>query len=331
VTGGEAGPVWPRAGAMSRAASVARLDPELAVFGTFEPMDLTALPIEQARVLAQARAAWMLEAPDVVPECVAAPGLPGEPDVAVRVHRPPERRAPQMAILHIHGGGMVMGSAEGSDAQCCKLAARLSALVVSVDYRLAPETSFPGALLDCVAAWMWLVDHAALHDIDPKSCVVTGDSAGGGIAAALCLYLRDAELARPAGQVLVFPMLDHRTGAGLETDDTRVGWNSRNNQFGWASLLGNQPLPEGLALGHYSPARAADLSGLPPCWIGVGALDLFLEENVAYAGRIALAGGEVNLLSVPGAPHSFQTVPSRPGRDFNRAYLAALRRFAHAG
>jgi acetyl esterase len=317
----------PAATALSRDQAIARLDPELAVYAARPSADLTRCDLEQARQDAVAYTLALLGEPPVPPDVVPVAGHAGHPNVNVRVHMPQDR-APRLAMLHIHGGGMVKGSARAYDGAVAAQAAHLGALIASVDYRLAPETPFPGPLLDCAAAWRWLVDHAASLGIGQDHCIITGDSAGGGLAAGLCLYLRDTGAIMPAGQVLVFPMLDHRTGAGIEEADTRLGWNSRNNQFGWKALLGDHPLPEGAALGHYSPALAEDLSGLPPAWIGVGGLDLFLAENIAYAARIAASGGEVTLQTFPGAPHGFQAIPSGAGKRFVAAQRAAMARFS---
>lgn len=156
-----------------------------------------------------------------------------------------------------------------------------------------------------------------------KSCVIAGDSSGGGLAAATCFYLRDTGGVMPAGQVLVYPMLDYLTGQNI-TDDQRLGWNSMNNQFGWRALLGDQALPEGDQLGHYSPAHALSFEGLPPTWIGVGSIDLFLSENIKFATSLAHVGGEVTLCTYKGAPHGFPSIPSRLANRFDADYVAAF-------
>jgi acetyl esterase len=194
-----------------------------------------------------------------------------------------------------------------------------------VEYRLAPETPHPGPMYDCVAGWNWMLEVAPSWGIAPAQCVIAGDSAGGGLAAATTFYLRDTGGIMPAGQVLVFPMLDYQTGLGEpEHNDTRLGWNAGNNQFGWRALLGDQPVPDGPARAHFSPAHARSFAGLPPTWIGVGTIDLFLDENVAFAAHIARAGGQVTLCTYKGAPHGFQTVPSRVSRQFFVDYKAAF-------
>lgn len=313
---------------MTRDEAFQRLDPELSIFSKLDPLDLASMSIEDARAFAEARYSLIATPPERVPKIVVAPGQSGQPDVELRVHMPPDGVSPRLAILQIHGGGMVMGRASNGDGACCKLASDLSAVVASVEYRLAPETPFPGPLLDCVAAWHWLHAQANILGLGPAHRVVAGDSAGGGLAAALSLWLRDHGAPMPAGQILTYPMLDYRTGAGQETDDTRPGWTAANNQFGWRALRGSGALPEGEALSHFSPALAEHVSGLPPCWIGVGGLDLFLEENIAFAARIAASGGDVTLMTYPGAPHGFPAVPSSTSRRFERDYRAALGRYA---
>jgi acetyl esterase len=309
---------------MTRDESIALLDPELASYIDRPFDDLTALPLPIARELANTSVRTVFGPVKREPEVVQVEGLQGEPAVHVRVHFPPNDQA-KSAILHIHGGGMVKGSAFAFDARICDMAERLGSVVVSVEYRLAPETPFPGPLHDCAAAWDWMVAAAPKWGLDACKCIITGDSSGGGLAAATCLYLRDTGGVMPAGQVLVFPMLDYLTGIDQNAGrDMRLGWNSGNNQFGWRALLGDQALPQGARLGHYSPAHATSFAGLPPTWIGVGSIDLFLDENVAFAAAIARAGGDVTLCTYKGAPHAFQSIPSRVARRFNRDYVAAF-------
>jgi acetyl esterase len=312
---------------LSREASIAGLHPELAMLAGFPARSLSDETLAEARAASDMLMAQLSGSVSVMPEVIEVPGHAGAPPVVVRVHRPQEAPV-RLAILHVHGGGMVLGSASSMDGILAATAAKHSAVVASVEYRLAPETPFPGPLFDCAAAWLWLNGQAEALGLTPDNLIVMGESAGGGLAAALCLYLRDTGAPQPAGQVLTYPMLDYQTGLGIETEDTRLGWTSANNQYGWGALLGDQPVPTGQGLGHYSPAHAQSLSGLPPCWIGVGGLDLFLDENIAYAAKIASLGGEVTLQTWPGAPHGFQMLPCTLTAQFNKALFNAIERFA---
>jgi acetyl esterase len=311
---------------MTRDDWIALLDPELTAYLDRPSEDLNALPLPIAREQANAALRALSGPVKRPPTVVRVPGLAGDPLVEVRVHHAPSQ-SPERVILHIHGGGMVKGSAGALDGRMVFLADLLSATIVSVDYRKAPETPFPGPLHDCVAAWNWMVAQAPIWGMPASSCIITGDSSGGGLAAATTLYLRDTGGPMPAGQVLVYPMLDYLTGAGAsEAQDQRLGWNGGNNQFGWRALLGAQPVPTGNELGHFSPAHAPNLKGLPATWIGVGTIDLFLAEDVAFAARLAGEGGDITLCTYKGAPHGFHAIDSRLSRRFYHDYRAAFAR-----
>lgn len=243
----------------------------------------------------------------VVCEARFVPGPDGAPDVRVLVYRPPgAATAPRPAFLHVHGGGYVLGSADINDGSNRSLAAELDCVVVSVDYRLAPETRFPGALEDCYAALKWLHAEAAGLGVDRGRIAIGGESAGGGHAAALAIHARDQGEIPILLQVLDSPMLDDRTGVSSEPHPYcgEFVWPPANNRYGWSALLGMEPggprTPHGA-----SPARVEDLSGLPPAFIVVGALDLFFEEDLEYARRLVRAGAPVELHVIPGAFHGF--------------------------
>ncbi|HXQ13854.1 MAG TPA: alpha/beta hydrolase [Caulobacteraceae bacterium] len=251
-------------------------------------------------------------------------GLNGAPDVRVMVYRPNAASGPRPAILHVHGGGYVLGSAEMSDAANRQLAHDLDCVIASVDYRLAPETSFPGNVEDCYAGLKWLHAAAAELGVDPARIAIKGESAGGGLAAGLGLMARDRGEVPVCFQLLVYPMIDDR-----EPDEPHawVGefiWTRQSNRFGWASILGREPGGEGVSP-YAAAARADDLSGLPPTFISVGALDLFLEEDVEYARRLARAGVAVELHVYPGAFHGYQLVgETSVGRRARRDEMEAL-------
>ena len=224
--------------------------------------------------------------------------------VRLRVYVP--ERASGAALLWIHGGGLVMGSPRMDDRLCGETAARTGAIVVSVDYRVAPKHPFPAALEDVAAGFAWLVAHAAGYAVDPLRIAVGGQSAGGGLAAALVQRLHD-EGTPVAAQWLWCPMLDDRTAADRSRDaDDHFVWNNRSNLVGWRAYLGDAfavaEVPR-----YAVPARRGDLSGLPPAWVYTSAIELFHDEDVAYAERMRHDGVEVTLDVVEGAPHGFES------------------------
>jgi len=212
------------------------------------------------------------------------------------------------ALLWLHGGGYIMGTPSMDDAESIHYASTLNIVVVSVGYRLAPEHPFPAGLDDCVAAWDWLIDSADSLGVDVNRIVVGGESGGGGLAASLCQRLLDEHSVQPVAQLLYYPMLDDRTAANTELDEIRhFFWDNKSNRFGWRSYLGHEPGATNVAQ-YAVPARREDLSGLPPTWLGVGDLDVFYEENIAYVNRLRAAGVDCIDYQVEGAPHGFQTM-----------------------
>ena len=269
--------------------------------------------------------------PDEVPELLSVPGSNGAPDVPLRIFKPRSRGASRPAIVHMHGGGYVVGSAAMLDLANSARASEQDALVVSVDYRLAPEHPFPCAIEDCYAGLRWLADNASQLGVDPARISVMGESAGGGLAAALALLARDRGGPKIAAQFLIYPMLDYRTGA---MDDPRhnatVGefiWTRARNQFGWSCLRGTAAI-EPTRLHHYSPSMAPSVSGLPRCYIATGSLDLFLEENFEYATRLVRAGVSVEFHSYAGGIHGFNLIPeARVSRGFAADLASGMSRW----
>lgn len=236
------------------------------------------------------------------------------PGTGVRVFTPTEAAAPtpatpaRAALVWMHGGGLVIGAAAADHRFCAELAERLGVVVVSVEYRLAPQHPFPVPLDDCMAAWQWVQDAASARGIDPARVAVGGESAGGGLAAALAQRLLADGGPQPIAQLLYCPMLDDRTAARRELDAVRhFAWTNRDNLVGWSSYL---PVPPGAgAVPDFAvPARRTDPTGLPPAWIGVGDIDLFHDEDLAYARALRDAGVECTIDVVPGAPHGFEAV-----------------------
>lgn len=240
--------------------------------------------------------------------------------VRVRLYRPGGGSDTGAGLLWIHGGGYVIGHAAQDDVLCRRYARELGATVVSVDYRLAPEHPYPAPLEDCYSALTWM---ARLPAVDPARVAIGGASAGGGLAAALALLARDRGEVPLAAQLLVYPMLDDRTvdREGLDSAGLRL-WNQSSNKFGWAAYLGDAD-PE-VAV----PARQTDLRGLPPAWIGVGTLDLFHDEDLAYAERLKAAGVPCEVEVVGGAFHGFDGIvpKAQVSQAFFHSQCAMLRR-----
>lgn len=246
----------------------------------------------------------------------------------VRFYERRDRRRRSGALLWIHGGGMVMGTPEQDDLWLSRVADALGVLVVSVDYRLAPEDPFPAGLDDCMAALRWLHGSAAELGVEPTRLAVGGASAGGGLAAAVALRARDEGGPPLCFQLLNYPMLDDRTV--LRDDHGGTGafvWTPRSNRFGWSAYLGGEPREDDDRV-HAAPARATDLSGLPPAWIGVGQLDLFYEEDVEYARRLTDAGVACELVDEPGMYHGADQLVRNAARmrAYQQSMIDALRR-----
>ena len=225
---------------------------------------------------------------------------------------------------------MILGSARDMGFGPSGMAAALGIPVISVEYRLAPETAFPGPQEDCLAGLAWLAEHAAEIGIDPGRIAVIGESAGGGLAAATALMARDIGGPSIAAQVLVYPMLDHRTGGDACRWNNRATgefvWTRAANRFGWEALRGDyEPADE--RKGWFSPALAGDLSGLPPTLLLTGSLDLFFDEDLDYARRLVDAGVPVELHSYAGAIHGFNVVQEAAvSQAFTRDLLGGIAR-----
>ena len=269
----------------------------------------------------------------VATRLLPTPGVPGVTLTTVRdgalralVYRPDTART-DAAVLWIHGGGFVIGSAKQDHRLCAETAAVLGITVVSAEYRLAPDHPFPAPLDDVTAVWEWMLGHAVEYGFDPGRIVIAGESAGGGLAATLVQRLHDTATVQPIAQWLFCPMLDDRTAAdrSLDAADHFV-WNNAANEFGWRSYLrrapGSADLPPYAAGG-----RRNDLTGLPTAWICVGDIELFHDEDVAYAERLRAVGVDVTLDIVPGGPHGFEnwageTAPAVALKSRARDWLA---------
>lgn len=310
------------------------LDAEyLQAFRAIPPRVLGGVPGADAIAAIRAGAAARLAGAPPLPATVevkdySAPGPAGAPDVRVRVYRRRDALTPPAAFYWIHGGGMVSGSVEASDGYCVRIADELGILVASVDYRLAPEHPYPAPLEDCYAGLLWLVCSTESLGVASSRIGIGGGSAGAGLAAGLALLARDRGEAKICYQHLVYPMLDDRnhTHSSQVVLDGRV-WNRDTNRIGWNAYLAGRAGQDGVEP-YAAPARADQLAGLPPTYICVGTLDLFMDEDIAYAQALLAAGVVTELHVYPGAFHGAPNMI--PGAALSRRWLsdelAALRR-----
>ena len=307
------------------------VDPELApALDQFPPFNFSpeTLPMMRAGLEEMAKATAGAAVAGVEREEKFVPGPKGAPDVRVLIYTPTGTKSPRPAYLHIHGGGYIMGRPEMGEPTNMALAKELGCTIVSVDYRLSPETAHPGPVEDCYAALKWLHSNAKSLGVDANRIAIGGESAGGGLSAGLALLTRDRGEIKLIFQLLIYPMLDDRTCTHSDPHPYagEYIWTPESNRFGWKSLIGAEPGGKNVSP-YASAARAEMLEGLPPAFISVGALDLFLEEDVEYARRLARAGVPTELHVYPGAFHGFNmSAPSRVSSNFNRDSMEALRK-----
>jgi acetyl esterase/lipase len=228
--------------------------------------------------------------------------VPGDPDVVIRVHRPRGIDRPLPCLYSIHGGGYVIGSFTMDDPRFDVWCPRFGCVGVSVEYRLSPETPYPGPLDDCYLGLQWVYDHHEELGVDPQQIGVAGVSAGGGLAAALALLARDRGELPLQFQLLDCPMIDDRQVTPSSRLDGLSIWSRGSNTFGWRSYLGDRYGTDQVPA-YAAPARAEDLTGLPPAYVCVGAVDGFRDEDITYAMRLNQAGVPAELHVFPGAPH----------------------------
>jgi acetyl esterase/lipase len=289
-----------------------------------EPLSLKFIDEYQAEEAAE-KIAFRKTVP-VVKKWIPVPG--GAPDVAAYlINIKPGASRP--AIIHTHGGGYVLGSAKEYVPSAQGWAAELDCFVATVEYRLAPQTRYTGSIEDNYSALRWVSRHARELGVDPARIAVMGESAGGGHAALLALTARDRGEVPVAFQALIYPMLDDRTGSSRQPpkNEGRIIWTSQDNRIGWEAFLGQKPGTPNVPAAAV-PARRKDLAGLPPAFIGVGSIDLFCDEDMRYAERLAAAGVATELSLVPGAFHGFDLLAGRTelARSFVATKMKALRR-----
>ncbi|NHO32334.1 alpha/beta hydrolase [Acetobacter fallax] len=301
----------------------------LKVLPSFDGLSDQTLAATRTAFITAIRSVPVAGHPDVMIEEHRVPGPVGAPDVPVVIYRPrgDHRNAP--ALVYIHSGGIVSGTPEVDDARCRQLVSELGLVIFSVDYRLAPEAPYPAAIEDCYAVLKWVHEQSAHLGTDRDRLVIGGDSAGGGLTACLALLARDRAEVNVLFQLLIYPMLDDRTGTTVmpSPEMGQYIWTRSANHYAWNAYLGKAPGSADVS--EYASAfRATDLKGLPPAYIGVGSLDLFLDEDLEYARRLMAAGVATEVCVIPGAYHVFDVfIPDAPlSRQFRQSYFTALKR-----
>ncbi|MFE4667504.1 alpha/beta hydrolase [Streptomyces sp. NPDC056716] len=253
------------------------------------------------------------------------PGPEGAPDITLLILRPTAAHEPVAALYHMHGGGMVIGDRRLGAAGFLPLVAEGRAVLISVEYRLAPEHPDPAPVEDCYAGLVWTARNAAGLGIDPDRLIVIGTSAGGGLAAGIALLARDRGFPRLSHQVLICPMLDDRLGThSSRMLDGEGNWDRNDNLYGWTALLGERR--GGPDVSPYAaPARAEDLSGLPRTYLDTGSVESFRDEVLGYAGRLSESGVSVDLHMWGGGFHGFDGLA--PDTALSRAAVATRDEF----
>ncbi|WP_260979659.1 MULTISPECIES: alpha/beta hydrolase [Microbacterium] len=287
-------------------------DPELApmleVISQMLPSTLTAemLPAMRAGSLpGLPTRAEILESAQLQSRDVTIPGFEGA-DIVVSVIEAKGRTGTGPGIFHTHGGGMIMGDRFTAVEAFAEWIHRYNAVVVSVEYRLAPEFPDPYPVEDCYAGLVWTAENADRLGIESERLLIAGGSAGGGLAAGVALLARDRRGPHLVGQMLMYPMLDDRDATVSTHQIDGVGvWDRGSNLLGWNSLLGERRGTDDVSI-YAAPARATDLSNLPPAFIDCGSAEVFRDEDVAYASAIWAAGGQAELHVWPGAFHAFE-------------------------
>jgi len=302
---------------------VSRVLPELRpILSLFPPLNLP----DGLAMARQSPTAPSQQSEDVHTASRHISGAAGQ-EMLVKIYEPARRNQdPLPALLWIHGGGYVLGHPDMDDGLCETYVKSANCVVVSLDYRLAPEHPYPAAIEDCYEALVWLTKNADTLNIDSSRVAIAGASAGGGLTAALSLMARDKGGPAIAFQMPLYPMIDDRntTPSSYEITDERAIWNRSCNLAGWSMYLGEQA--KGEISPYAAPARAENLAGLPPTYTCVGQLDPFRDETIDYVARLAQAGVDVEFQMYPGCFHGFDAIVpnaevSRRARD---GYIHAL-------
>jgi acetyl esterase/lipase len=301
------------------------LRPVLAALSATVPPSITPEMIEGFRALAPDPTVGGLVARlGVVHELRTIPGF-GDAELDASVFHPVEPVAEAAGILYLHGGGMIFGNRFGGVGAYLPFVASHGAVVVAVDYRLAPENPDPIPVEDCFAALTWTAAHATALGIDPARIAIAGQSAGAGLAAGVALLARQPGRPPVAGLVLVSPMLDDRNESDSAQEIDGVGvWDRTSNETGWTALLGDRRGGDHVA-DSAAPGRAQDLAGMPPAFLSVGSAEVFRDETVAFASRMWAAGGAAELHVWPGGFHGFENFA--PEAELSRTASAARDRW----
>ncbi len=304
---------------------VSRVAPELREMLTIFP------PIELPEGLEEARNAPQIPAQKSEHVRISSRIIEGadKQEMLVKLYQPAKQESRKLpAMLWIHGGGYVLGHPDSDDGLCQEFAEGAGCVVVSVDYRLAPEHPYPAPLEDCYAALVWMTNAAEELNIDLARIAIGGLSAGGGLTAALALLARDRGGPSIAFQMPLYPMIDDRnvTPSSYEITDKLAIWNRGNNLAAWRMYLGEHM--NGEISPYAAPARAKNLSGLPPTYTCIGQLDPFRSETIEYVARLAEAGVPVEFHLYPGGYHAFEFLNPETefGKRVKNEYIRAVAR-----
>lgn len=256
------------------------------------------------------------------------PGAAGE--MLVKIYESVQRTDAKLpAMLWIHGGGYVMGHPDMDDVLCEGFVQVAKCVVVSVDYRLAPEHPYPAAIDDCYAGLTWMSDEAESLGIDLDRIAIAGASGGGGLTAALALLARDKGGPALIFQMPLYPMIDDRniTASSHEITADNATWNRTNNLAAWSMYLGERN--DTSEVSQYAvPSKAESLAGLPPTYTCIGQLDLFRDETIEYVTRLAQVGVDVEFHLYPGCFHSFEMIvpQAEVSQRASKSYVDAIAR-----
>ncbi|WP_285398505.1 alpha/beta hydrolase [Lysinibacillus sp. fls2-241-R2A-57] len=284
-----------------------RINPELReTLSLFPPLDLDNVEATREGMAATAQPAAIADNISVENKVIQGPD--DNDSLRLRIYKQKEKKGDLPALLWIHGGGYVIGAPEGDDLLCQRFVNEANCIVVSVDYRLAPEHPYPAPLEDCYAALKWIADHAIDLGIDSARIGIAGASAGGGLTAALALLARDRNYPKLSFQMPLYPMIDDRnnTPSSLEITGHMI-WNHDLNQKGWEMYLNGENGSDNVSQ-YAAAARAEDLSGLPFTYTCVGQLDPFRDETLQYVTRLCQAGVDVEFHLYPGCYHAFESI-----------------------
>jgi len=301
-------------------------DPIKIMLSQMPPMSFDDLPAARAasKQMMAAMKSQLPVIPGVITEDRTISGPEGSPDVTVRIYRPEKQAGLLPTLLWIHGGGYMLGEIDQEDFTAKQFTLAGECVVVSVEYRLAPENPYPAPLEDCYAALKWLSTHAGELRVDRSRIAIGGASAGGGLAAGLAILAHDRAEVDIIFQLLVYPMInDCSIAPASDTLPDSIFWTRENNLVAWRSYLGCEPGSDDISC-YAAPYRATTLEGLPPAYITVGDLDLFAQEDIEYSRRLIESGVPTELHVYPGGCHAFDMLV--PGADISERFTADIHR-----